>query len=108
MEKLKTAFSIFLIGALIYLYIEDIPYLTKKVEHYIFHNTSLIKALYSPLKHTEFSQSNDMKRNGQEEADFSKEKEDYIESKNSRYSKNTEDIYERKAEEEIDKLLELK
>ncbi len=105
MDKLKTVFSIFLIGFLIYLYIEDLPQLTKKVEQYFLHNTSLIKSLYSPFSGSRnFSHGNKSK----EKLTGNDENEENENIFNSQYSKNIDNKYERKAEEEIDKLLELK
>lgn len=107
MDKLKTIFGIFLIGFLIYFYIEDFPGITRKIQNYIYNNTSFLKSLYSPFRQENISKSNDNDKVSQTEESVDNKEEGQNLENDNRYSQNM-DKYEKKAEEEIDKLLELK
>ena len=107
MDKLKTIFGIFLIGFLIYFYIEDFPGITRKIQNYIYSNTSFLKSLYSPFRQENISKSNDNDKVSQTEESVDNKEEGQNLENDNRYSQNM-DKYEKKAEEEIDKLLELK
>jgi hypothetical protein len=102
MEKVKTVLGIILIGSLIYLYIEHFPDIARSIQRYLL---------------TGFSTGQDVRPKEEKPKEGEKikntqQRQPFIEREKSVQNKAPDifqpiDEYERKAEEEIDKLLEL-
>ncbi len=101
MEKVKTVLGIILIGSLIYLYIEHFPDIARSIQRYLL---------------TGFSTGQDVRSKEEKPKEEEKvkniQRQPVIDREKSVQNKAPDmfqpiDEYERKAEEEIDKLLEL-
>ncbi len=99
MNRIKTILGMFAIGFLTYIYIEDFPIIAKKIQSFIFK---------VPEKHIKDEIKKEAEENRSSEyKPLEREKSSYRNYKQEKIFKPI-DKYERKAEEEIDRLLELK